>query len=418
MTTEDAIDTPPVRAHLDEFVRSGIGLPRSSPEQVPQLPRELIRLLMRVEEYELSHRDQWNNWEYGFSDNFRRGRLWEPEVDTWLAERRVEIAKRVELEPLWPNGHRFAMCLTHDVDLISDSLTVAQAARSVRTAWPGPGSTVRDRLEGVARGGFRAARATGRLASAPLASELERCVAIEQESGVTASYFFTVFPGPGASRLDCIYAPTDTCSFRHHRQSVAELMCTLAAEGFDVGLHGSYRAPVTDALLVREKQTLEQATGLLLTTIRQHFLRWDVRRTPRLQAAAGFAADATLGFNRNLGFRAGTALPFRHFDLDRGERIDLLLVPLAVHDTPLFRPDGLELDLDLACDAVRRIVDAIVATGGVATFLFHPNNLARPDFDELLRWTIGYGLDRGAWFASLRDIDRWWREREARLLAQ
>ena len=53
--------------------------------------------------------------------------------------------------------------------------------------------------------------------------------------------------------------------------------------------------------------------------------------------------------------------------------------------------------------------------GGVATILFHPNSLERPEFLELFRDSIDYGLERGAWFASLRDLDAWWREREARL---
>jgi len=409
----------PVRAHLDEFVRTVTGLPASSPEPVPQLPHELARLLLRAEEYEVAHRDQWGNWEYAFGDNFRRGRLWEPEVDVWIAKRRRELGSRTALQPLWPNGGDFSICLTHDVDLVSEAVTPLQALRSARTAWPETGASRVERVEGVARAGVRTARALGgRLAFAPRADSLERCIAIEREYEVTASYFFTVFPGAGASRFDCVYAPEDACRFRGRRQTIAEVLQTISAEGFDVGLHGSYHSSSDDGLLAREKRALESATGLALTTTRQHFLRWDIRRTPRLQVSAGFSADATLGFNRNLGFRSGTAFPSRHFDLDRSQRLDLLLVPLSIHDTPLIRSDGLELDLTLACSAVRAVVDAVAATGGVVTFLFHPNNLALPGIEELFRWTISYGLERRAWFASLREVNQWWREREVRLLAR
>jgi hypothetical protein len=154
----------------------------------------------------------------------------------------------------------------------------------------------------------------------------------------------------------------------------------------------------------------------VVTTTRQHFLRWDVRLTPRIQLKAGLSADATMGFNRNLGFRAGTTLPFRHFDLEGDEPLDLLIVPLAIHDTPLFRPDGLELDLELAREAARTVIDAIAAVQGAATFLIHPNNLFRSDDEALFRWIISYARERGAWFASLRDVDRWSRERHARLM--
>jgi hypothetical protein len=416
MIGPERFETPAVRAHLAEIARLGIGLPVASPERVPRIPDDLARLILRAEEYEHAHRDQWGNWEYGSSENFRRGRLWEPEVDVWLAARRAELSTRAELQPLWPDHHRFAVCLTHDVDLIADRVTPRQTARSVRTAWPRSGASGRSRVEAAARSGVRALRGARRVAAAPAASALERCARIEHENGVTASYFFTVFPGAGASRFDCVYMPDDACTFRGERMSVAELIRALASDGFDIGLHGSFRSATDDGRLVREKETLERATGLVLTTTRQHFLRWDVRLTPRIQLKAGLSADATMGFNRNLGFRAGTTLPFRHFDLEGDEPLDLLIVPLAIHDTPLFRPDGLELDLELAREAVRTVIDAIAAVQGTATFLIHPNNLLRSDDEALFRWIITYARDRGAWFASLRDVDRWCRERQARLM--
>lgn len=419
MSTSQTLASPTTRAYLEDTVRSWIGLPGSGLEKVPPLPEDLGRLLLRSEEYEQAHRDQWGNWEFSFSDNFRRGQLWKPEVDMWVAERRAELASSVPLEPLWPDDHRFAVCLTHDVDLVSSGVTPRQALRFLGTAMPDGKAQPRDWLEGVARAGVRALRtAAGGISRSPTATALERCTAIEQEHGVNASYFFTVYPGREASRFDCVYAPDDVCGFRGRRTTVAGLIQELAREGFDIGLHGSYRSSAESGVLERERDALGRATGLEVTTTRQHFLRWDVRRTPRLQAQAGICADTTLGFNRNLGFRAGTALPHRHFDPERGEAVDVLLVPLVVHDTPLLRADGLELDLGLATESVRTILDEIVATGGVATFLIHPNNLEVPKLEALFRWLLEYGREHGAWFASLREIDRWWRAREARLHAE
>ena len=48
----------------------------------------------------------------------------------------------------------------------------------------------------------------------------------------------------------------------------------------------------------------------------------------------------------------------------------------------------------------------------MATFVFHPNNLGHPDYLTLFETTIAQGLDRGAWFASVRDLDAWFRDRE------
>ncbi len=405
-----------VRDHLDATVRSWLGLRGET--ATPTLPEELARRLLRVEEYENGHRDQWGNWEFAFCEAFRTGRLWEPDVDRWLADRRQELAHSNELEPLWPEGHRFAVCLTHDVDLVSRASTPRQVLRSMRTSLAGNSASGRDLLVRFARPGVRAARAVyNGISVAPSAETLELCVKLERERGVTASYFFAVYPPAEAHRYDCTYSFDDRCSFRGRRVRIRDVLRVLHQEGFDVGLHGSYNSALTPGLLAREKAELERAAGFAVSTTRQHFVHWDIRATPRLQAEAGFHADSTLGFNRSLGFRAGTSLPFRIFDLERNERLDLLELPLLVHDGALLRADALELDVELAWATTKSLFDAVAEVGGVVTLVFHPNNLERPDYLELLTTTMDYGLERGAWFASLRDIDRWWREREARLAA-
>ena len=75
----------------------------------------------------------------------------------------------------------------------------------------------------------------------------------------------------------------------------------------------------------------------------------------------------------------------------------------------------MELDRDLAKQVVKQLVDAVAEVGGVMTFLFHPNNLVNPDVLALYRWSIEYGLGRGAWVTSLKNIETWWRERMGRL---
>ena len=129
--------------------------------------------------------------------------------------------------------------------------------------------------------------------------------------GLTASYLFTPPPGRDASRYDCVYAPGDACTFRGVRRTVGDVVRTLADEGFDVGLHGSYHAGLRPGALAAERETIERATGLRLKSTRQHLLHWDVRSTPHFQAQAGFSVDSSLGFNSNVGFRAGnvTAVP-------------------------------------------------------------------------------------------------------------
>lgn len=378
---------------------------------VPDLPDDLARRLLRAEEYEHAHRDQWGNWEFAFCEAFRDGRLWETDVDAWVAERRRELGSSAR--ELWPGGRPFAVCLTHDIDLVAETVTARQAARSMRTSLLGSGPSRRDRLLRLARPGVRAARAlAGGVRRAPAAEALERCVELELERGVAASYFFTVYPGPDGHRYDCVYDFEDACTFRGARVDVGGVARTLRGEGFDVGLHGSYNSALAPGLLERERRALERALGAAVTTTRQHFVHWDVRTTPRLQEAAGLRGDSTLGFNRNIGARAGTSLPFRWYDLDADRPLDLVQVPPLVHDGALLRADALELDVDLASRVLGDALGRTERAGGLLTVVFHPNNLADPRYLQLFTTLVDEALRRDAWFCSLADVDALWRARE------
>jgi hypothetical protein len=83
------VDSPEARRYLDETVRVWIGLPMGAGVEVPELPDRLARLLLRLEEFENTHRDRWDRWEFDLSENFHAGRLWVAEVDRWVAERRA-----------------------------------------------------------------------------------------------------------------------------------------------------------------------------------------------------------------------------------------------------------------------------------------------------------------------------------------
>ena len=410
------------QAYLDETVRSWLGLSEAAGLDVPTLPERLARRLLREEEYEHSHRDQWGCWEFGFSESFRDGTLLVPEIDQWVAEEHRRLVDAgVSLTPLWPEGKPFAICLTHDVDLVSTESTPRQVMRSMQNSLERPdnGGGISQQLVRLARPPVRLVRAARNgLALAPSTGPtLERCAAIELDAGVSASYFFTVLPDQHMSRYDCLYSLDDPCMFRGKRCRVADVIRQLADDGFDVGLHGSYHSALKPDMLAAQKATLERATGIDVKTTRQHFLHWDIRTTPRLQDEAGLAADSTLGFNRSIGFRAGTSLPFRHFDLESNSTLQLLQVPLIVQDGPIFNPVALELDVELAVELVRRLIDVIADAGGMLTLSIHPNNVADDSFLALYRSVIDYGQARGGWFTSVGGIQSWWCQRTNLLAA-
>jgi hypothetical protein len=406
------------RHYVDQTVRLWLGLSSSSGIETPQLPAQLERRFLRLEEYERPGRDAWGCWDHSFSENFLDGNLRVPEVDRWLVERRTDLQARTSLEPLWPDGKHFAVCLTHDVDVLSARSTPRQVVRHATAGLHrGAGARDHDKLR-FARPPIRAARAIrGGLSRSPSTSgTIELSSALETAHEASASYFFTVPASGGGSRYDCTYAPSDLCTFRGARTTVSELIRTIADEGFDVGLHGSYYSAVQPGVLAAERKTFEHATGITPTTTRQHFLHWDISRTPQLQNAAGFTADSTLGFNRTVGFRASTALPFRQFDVAADESLALLEVPLVVEDSALLGPIAERGGLDHARERVRELVDVTRDVGGAMTFLFHPDKLLLAEWLELFEWSLRYLAESGAWLTSLANLEQWWTARERKLL--
>jgi peptidoglycan/xylan/chitin deacetylase (PgdA/CDA1 family) len=212
-----------------------------------------------------------------------------------------------------------------------------------------------------------------------------------------------------------VYDLGDSCRFRGRRRTVAETIRAIADEGHEIGLHGGFHTSTDASALTAERDALQRATGLELTTSRQHLLRWDARASPLVQAEAGLRVDSSVWFNRNIGFRAGTSLPFRPFDFESGETVDVLELPLVLQDGPLLEPDGLDLNRELAADAIAQTLGTVESVGGVATVLFHPHSLDDADFVALYRRTIELAVERGAWIATLGEIAAWWRGREERL---
>lgn len=406
---------PALEDYLDDQVRQLLGIPRGEHVQLPRPPARLIERLLRIEEYSAAPRDALGRYEFDQTESYRTGRLWTPELDAWAAEQRGRLSGKVKLQPLWPAGHRFAMCSTHDVDMVSRQVTVTQAWRAVRAA------------AAPARPGLSSGSATRRVASVlgrfayygvsrtpSTSASLERSLEVEQRLGISGTYLFTVLPR-NATYHDCVYDGTDPCRFHGRKTTVGAVVREVRDQGMDVGLHGSITSALDPEILAQEREALELQLGASVVSTRQHYLRFDVHRTPRVQTQSGLRVDSTIGFNRHVGFRAGTSLPYRHFDLESRQKLSLLEVPLIIQDTPLLARHALALGRQGTRQLVAKIIDAVAEAGGVMTLLFHPHHLLNADLREMYTFSLEYGLDQGAWGASLAQIESWWSERERRL---
>lgn len=255
--------------------------------------------------------------------------------------------------------------------------------------------------------GLEVARALVRGAAADPLSCYERWLEVEAEIGARSTFFF--WPGWKAVSKhhpsDCPYGMEDQVIFAGERSTVAEMIRELDRRGWEIGLHPSWYSFDDKDEMKRQKAALEDAVGHEVESVRQHFLHYDIRVTPRCQAEAGFRYDSTLGFNDNVGFRFGTCYPWRLYDLRADTELPITEIPLIIQDGALLNPQkGMRLDEETAFRYVMQIAEAVERVGGVLTLLWHPNAIIKPEWWNLYLRILAYLKAKNAWFGTVREV--------------
>jgi len=154
---------------------------------------------------------------------------------------------------------------------------------------------------------------------------------LERSRGLR-SVFYVYARARRRSPRDWLIDPSYSLS-RHSR--LRETLRALAAEGFEIGLHGGFASAANPDLLAAEKACLERSLGREVSRSRQHWLR-HIDGVTDLAHESLFSRDSTLGFNDRMGFRAGCASPYRPWSHAENRPLRHLVVPLALMDSTIF----------------------------------------------------------------------------------
>jgi len=267
------------------------------------------------------------------------------------------LRRRFGLEPPRWGGARFAVAITHDVDV---------PWRWTRLGIRGSAARLRDDAR-AGRGGaaLREARA---LSAVPWHKvrgtdpnwRFERIFRIERTRTQGSTFFL----------LAGHRHPADGAVPEAYERLRPRLVDLLREGGGEIGLHGSYTAARDFQRLAEEKGRLEELAGPLAGQ-RYHYLRVDPLANLTPLADLGFAYDTSLGFADQPGFRAGIAHPYRPWSFEHDAPLDLIEVPLAVMDVTLAEDRYLGLP---AAAAERRLLDVVewaAGNGGGFAVLWH-----------------------------------------------
>jgi peptidoglycan/xylan/chitin deacetylase (PgdA/CDA1 family) len=286
----------------------------------------------------------------------------------------------------------FVVALTHDVDSPWRWTPIGLRGAAARLKQ----DVLHARIRSAAR------EATG-LALAPLHRRrgtdpnwrFEEIVSEERRRGATGSTFFVL-----SGHAD----PHDGAAPETYDELRPKLVATLRNADAEIGLHGSYTA-ADDPLRLREEKARLEALAGPVRGHRYHYLRVDPHRNLAPLARLGFEYDTTLGLPDVIGFRAGIARPFRPWDFEHEQPLDLVEIPLAVMDATLQR--YMRLSARRAAKRVMRLLDWAAENGGVFAILWHPDRfdaLTSAGWDRLY-WRVLEGVqERGGTCMSAGEL--------------
>ncbi|MDR0686561.1 MAG: hypothetical protein LBF79_03800 [Dysgonamonadaceae bacterium] len=308
--------------------------------------------LTSYEEYFSDDLDGHGRYDMFVSLAFRRGFLDIPLVDRWAVTFREELSRRFPLFEFRPREYRFVV--TFDVDF-PYRYRHRGFMRNVRSF---AGNFLRGDYGGI-RDHFGVLLG---LSEDPYLEVLRRIETDVRRAGLRYLLFILLGGGDDVGHSGgCLGG--DFLKF----VSLLERDC--------VGLHPSYGSYGDLSCLVGEKSGLEAILDCgSIVRCRRHFLRYTCPGSFREAFSAGFTDDYTLAFAGSPGYRSGTSVPYRFYDVERDILTGLTIHPTVMMDTTLICHLG--LGPDAAFDVISGLAGASRAVGGDFTCLWHNSNLA------------------------------------------
>lgn len=339
--------------------------------------QELWDLFTAKEEYDAVSLDKYQRFPSSASKN--------QNIDTPVVS---DFLVKNGLKPVYPDGKKFAVCLTHDIDGFNTFPRIKMAKEGLvalsqlkfdlflQKLWLGLG---------LHRIGSRAWKKRIN----PLYN-FEAIMDLETKYGAKSSFYFLVIDKTNQD-------------FDYSIDELSVELKNMVKNSWEVGLHGSRQASCDLSVLKSEKNKLEQVLGQKIVGYRNHYLMFKVPQTWENLQEAGFGYDTTFGYADVPGFRNGMCHPFKPYNLNKNQLINIWELPLIVMDRTL---DHMGLTQTESLPLVKKMIDKVCECGGVMTLLWHNTELTKEKigfYEEILK----YAQSKNAWLTTGENIQKW-----------
>jgi len=288
-------------------------------------------------------------------------------IKSKILDERLGSGKPFVRKALWPEGVDFASALTHDADRLTAPLSHVMKARKRFSL-----SLIIKRI----------------LSLDDPYWNIEKMVNLEAGLNFTSSFYLLVHDYNLNGRRDYIKS--------------------IAANGWDVGLHGSFGTHESAERMREDFSVFEKETGQKPKGIREHYLKFNPSKTWQIMGDLGFMYDTTWGFNQKPGFRAGVCFPY-HPPSSDFEPLNILELPLVLMDTSLWGYMRLQEEEGFA--EVEKAISKVKEHNGLFTILWHQEALQMKGgrlYPRILKRLAG----ENCFVSNAEKIAEWWLSRE------
>ncbi len=320
-------------------------------------------LLSRYEEYFDFTPDKHNRYPATESILYKNNWLERPLIDEWITQLRTKLESTCNISS--PAPKPFTYIPTYDIDI----------------AWSYKNNGTLRNIGGLARDvlSARFAEVGKRIQTLTVGNDpydsFEFLQGLHKQYKFNPIYFIlsTLNTGKFDKNISPLHSDMQT------------IIKSFAAEG-TVGIHPSYHMDTKPDLLDEEKSTLEKIISNTITQSRQHFIRLRFPETYCQLISSGIRTDYSMGYGANLGFRAGTGMPFKWFNIEKDEETALTIYPFCFMDSTAHYEE--ELTAEAAFDKLEQMKTLLQQNNSMLITVFH--NFSLGTATEWKGWAIHY----------------------------
>ncbi len=333
------------------------------------LPSYIVWALNRIEEYGQVSTERHGRFELCQS-HLRIDNLYNrPIIDEWI----VFIRNLLKSRGFETTERSFTFEVSHDVDIISKYESVPLLRKLPRLL-----IDIFQRPREVVKYFFN----KGFFLLNEDSNTFRWLMEVSEKNSIISRFYF--IPGDTSFRYDYRYK-LNSCH-------VKSLVLEIYNRGHEIGIHYSYSASGKRRIAYEFKALNSFLNGIGIDHIkggRMHYLRIDFYNTLTQLDRVNQLYDNTLTFHETGGFRAGTCLPYKAFDIFNLREFNIEIHPLIIMEGSVLGYSKIS-NYDQARDYIIEMVDKCYSVGGNFSMLWHNSDLYNQERKDLYSEVLRY----------------------------